>query len=273
MKFRQHAVFSQVTIYLTEDLLFQNLEKRKKPSSFLNLEKRNYEKKIITQLKISGDEIISDIKQINKETKKYYKAFLSFLAFLYRLKGFKENKTPGEDGFTKEFYETFFFLISDRHLDSYKEAFGKGKLSISQRRGIISLIPKDESYLVELTNWRPITLLNVDYKILARAIAKRIKPKLSKLIHSDQTGFVKGRFIGPNVRHLNDIMEYTEINKIPLIMVLIDFEKAYDTLEWQFIHNTLKFLTFGPSIRNWISVLYTDIDSGIITGGYCTKCA
>ena len=66
-------------------------------------------------------------------------------------------------------------------------------------------------------------------------------------------------------------MEYTEINKIPGITVLIDFEKAYDTLEWQFIHNTLKFSNFGPNIRNWISVLYTDIDSGIITGGYCTN--
>ena len=80
-------------------------------------------------------------------------------------------------------------------------------MSISQRRGSISLIPKGESYLVELTNWRPITLLNVDYKILAKALAKRIELKLPKLIHSDQTGFVKGRFIGQNVRLLNDIME------------------------------------------------------------------
>ena len=88
-------------------------------------------------------------------------------------------------------------------------------MSISQRRGVISLIPKDENYLVVLTNWRPITLLNVDYKILARLIAKRIEPKLPTLIHTDQTGFVKGRFIGQNVRLLNDIMEYTEMNKIP----------------------------------------------------------
>ena len=129
-------------------------------------------------------------------------------------------------------------------------------MSISQRRGIISLISKGESYLVELTNWRPITLLNVDYKTLERVIAKRIELKLPKLIHSDQTGFVKGRFIGQNVRLLNDVMEYTELNKIPGIMVLIDFEKAFDTLQWQFLHNTLKYLNFGPNLRNWISVMY-----------------
>ena len=175
---------------------------------------------------------------------------LSKEELLNALKGFKENKTPGEDGFTKEFYETFFDLIGNHLLDSYNEAFDKGKMSISQRRGIISLIPKGESYLVELTNWRPITLLNVDYKILARAFAKRIELKLPKLIHSDQTGFVKGRFIGQNVRLLNDIMEYTELNKIPGIMVLIDFEKAFDTLEWHFLQNTLKYFNFGSNLRN-----------------------
>ena len=176
---------------------------------------------------------------------------------LNALKGFKENKTPGEDGFTKELYETFFDLLGDHLLDSYNEAFDKGKMSISQRGGIISLIPKGESYLVELTYWRPITLLNVDYKILARAIANRIEFKLSKLIHSDQTGFVKGRFIVQNVRLLNDVMQYTELNKIPGIMVLIDFEKEqYSTLEWQFLNNTLKYLNFGSNLRNRISVKY-----------------
>ena len=88
---------------------------------------------------------------------------------LNALKGFQPNKTPGYDGFTKEFYETFFELPWRNLLDSFNEAFQTGKLSISQRRGIISLIPKDENNLMVLSNWRPITLLNVDYKILARA--------------------------------------------------------------------------------------------------------
>ena len=72
--------------------------------------------------------------------------------------------------------------------------------AVSQRRGVISLIPKNDRDLSELTGWRPITLLNVDYKILAKCIAKRIEPFLPKLIHSDQTGFMKNRFIGQNVR-------------------------------------------------------------------------
>ena len=66
-------------------------------------------------------------------------------------------------------------------------------------------------------------------------------------------------------------MEYTELNKIPGIMVIIDFEKAFDTLEWHFLQNTLKYFNFVPNLRNWISVMYSDVQSGIINGGYVTN--
>ena len=151
------------------------------------------------------------------------------------LKGFKPDKTPGDDGFTKEFYETFFELVGVSLLDSFNDAFKEEKMSVFQRRGVITLIPKDENDLTVLSSWRLITILNVDYKILARVIAKGVESKLSKLIHSDQTGFVKGRFIGQIVRLLNDLMEYSELKKVPGILLFIDFEKAFDTLEWHFI--------------------------------------
>lgn len=147
-------------------------------------------------------------------------------------------------------------------------------MSISQRRGIISLLLKGENYQVELTNWRPITLPNVDYKILARAFAKRVELKLPKLIHSDQIGFVKGRFIGQNVRLLNvrllnDI--WNTLNEFPGIVVLIHFEKAFVRLEWHFHQNTLKYFNFGPNLlNNWISVMYWDVESGIMNEGYVT---
>ena len=95
-------------------------------------------------------------------------------------------------------------------LNSYRAAFQNESLSISQRRGIITLIQKADGDLKELSNWRPISLLNIDYKILTKALAKRIEKYLSKLINSDQTGFVKGRYIGQNIRLLNDIMEYLD---------------------------------------------------------------
>ena len=143
-------------------------------------------------------------------------------------------------------------------------------MSISQRRGVICLIPKDDSDLTELSNWRPLTLLNVDYKILAKAIGQRIESKLSSLIHSDQTGFIKGRFIGQNVRLLNDIMEYTEAKNLPGILLFIDFRKAFDTIEWNFLHKCIELYNFGPNIRKWISILYNNVESGVMNAGFMT---
>ena len=91
---------------------------------------------------------------------------------------FNAGKSPGEDGFTVEFYLTFFDLIGNDLVDSLNSAYQNGELSISQRRGVISLIPKEVS-LLKLQKWRPITLLDVDYKIASKAIAKRIEPLLS----------------------------------------------------------------------------------------------
>ena len=87
--------------------------------------------------------------ELSEDEQKELENNLTKEELLNALKSFNENKTPGEDGFTKEFFD----LLGNHLLDSYNEAFDKGKMSISQRRGIISLRPKGESYLVKLTNW------------------------------------------------------------------------------------------------------------------------
>ena len=127
------------------------------------------------------------------------------------LKSFSSGKSPGEDGFTIEFYVQFFELLAPDLLKSLNAGYFRGEMSVSQRRGVITLIPKDDANLVELSNWRPITLLNVDYKIASKAIASRIKNVLPSLIHSDQSGFMKERFIGQNIRLINDILDQTKL--------------------------------------------------------------
>ena len=88
-------------------------------------------------------------------------------------------------------------------------------MSISQCRGVITLVPKEDADLESLNNWRPITLLNLDYKIVSKIIARRIEKVLPLLICSDQSGFVKGRYIGQNIRLINDILEQTKLQNIP----------------------------------------------------------
>ena len=85
-------------------------------------------------------------------------------------------------------------------------AYEAGKLSISQWRGVITLLPKEDGFFFELPNWRPITLLNVDYKIASKTIAKRLEAVLPALVHTDQTGFITGRYIGESIRLINNII-------------------------------------------------------------------
>ena len=176
-------------------------------------------------------------------------------------------KRQGKTGLPKSFMKLFSIFCNKIYLN----AFQKGILSVSQRRGVISLIPKADSDLSELSGWRPITLLNVDYKILAKTIAKRIEPFLPKLIHSDQTGFVKDRYIGQNIRLLSDLMEYTDVKKISGILLFIDFEKAFDSVEWKYIMNSLDLFNFRPSIRKWFSILYNNVETAVMNAGYMTN--
>ena len=125
-----------------------------------------------------------------------------------------------------------------------------GELSNTQKEGIITCIPKENKPKHLLKNWRPITLLNTVYKIGSGSIANRLKSTLDKLISKEQTGFIPGRYIGENIRLIYDLLQYTEENQIPGLLLFIDFEKAFDSVSWKFIQKVLKFFNFGPSIKN-----------------------
>ena len=112
------------------------------------------------------------------------------------LRTFSSGKSPGEDGFTWEFYNCFFDLLGQDLVNCFNEAYVKGEMSILQQRGVISLLPKEDSNLLKHANWRPITLLNVDHKIASKVMATRFEKVLDLLISHDQTGLLKGRCIG-----------------------------------------------------------------------------
>ena len=155
-------------------------------------------------------------------------------------------------------------------MDSFNYAFAHGKLSPDQRRGIISLIPKKDKNPIFLKNWRPISLLNTDYKLASKCIAFRIKNVLNNIISGEQTGFLKGRYIGENIRLALDMIDYLSVNNLPGIMFLIDFEKAFDKLEWCFILKAMKLFNFGDDIINWVRVLYNDITSCVTNNGHAS---
>ena len=146
-----------------------------------------------------------------------------------------------------------------------------GELLISHKQGVITCIPNENKPKLYLKNWRPITLLDTVYKIASGSIANRIKPNLDSLIDKDQTGFIQGRYMGENTRLLYDLINHTEQKEIPGLLLLIDFEKAFDSLSWSFIRKSLKFLNFGESFRRWIDVFYKGISSAVIQCGHISS--
>ena len=278
------------------------MEYGEKPSKyFLNLEKKNAVNKRICKLIttenkeiISHDDITSEIVSfysklyeknpvvdvdlntilndvgINKLTNSLSQKLegeLSIDEVHQALKNMKNNKSPGLDGFTVEFFKYFWkelhiFLV--RYLNS---AYLSG-MPYTQKLGVISLIPKGNQDRHYLKNWRPISLLNVVYKLGSTCIANRLKTVLPFLIHENQKGFMSGRFIGENIRLLYDILLYTDLNEIPGLLLLIDFEKAFDSISHDFIRNVLHFFKFGPSIVKWFNVFYENAQSCVLINGH-----
>ena len=180
------------------------------------------------------------------------------------------NKIPGSDGLPAEFYIVFWNDISDLFLNSINYAYRCGQLSVTQRRGIIKLIPKKDAEPDLIKNWRPISLLNCDYKIVAKAIANRFKQVIPNIINYDQSGFLKGRFIGENIRLIDGIIKYTAAKNIPGLLLFLDFEKAFDTVEWSFLPKTLQCYNFWQSAINW-KLFYHNTESCILNNGWSSN--
>ena len=164
------------------------------------------------------------------------------------LKSFKKNKSPGNDGLPVEFYITFWEDIKTVVVDSFNFAFHNGELSSSQKQAVISLLEKKGKDRLFLKNWRPISLLNVDYKIASKVIAERIRKTLPNLVHFNQSGFIERRYIGDTIRTLLDIIDYMDEYHEGGLMMMVDFEKAYDSLEWDFMINVLEHFNFGTDL-------------------------
>ena len=166
-----------------------------------------------------------------------------------------------------EFYIIFWQKISDLFLDSLNEGLTEGELSNSQRQTLIRLIGKKDKDRTELKFWRPLNLINVDVKIFTKLLALRILPILNYIIHPNQSAYVKGRFIGEGIKTIDGMINYIRENKLDAYILAIDFEKAFDSIEWQFIWEALKSYGFPDTYINFIKTVYSNIETCVINGG------
>ena len=184
------------------------------------------------------------------------------------LKDMKNSKTPGIDGLPADFCKFFWTTIKIFVVDSINYSFHTGEMSSSQRLGIIMLLPKKDKDRMFLKNWRPLSILCTDYKLISKMLALRLSNVLPSIINSDQTAYIKGRYIGENIRTVSDIVDYCKAKNMTSVLLLIDFEKAFDTVNWIFLHKTLSKFNLGDTFKKWIKLLYNNIQSTVINNGY-----
>ena len=133
---------------------------------------------------------------------------------------------------------------------------------------IIKLIEKKGKHKMYIVNWRPISLINVDVKIASKALAKRLECILPFIIHKNQNAYVKGRLISNSTRIIDDIMSYTKVNDFCGLLVVIDFEKVFDSLDWAFLNKALLAFNFGESFIKWVNTFYCNIKSCVTNNGF-----
>ena len=187
------------------------------------------------------------------------------------LSTFKNNKTPGNDGLTIEFYKAFWLLLGNQLVDALNYSYEHGQLSTSQRQAVITLLEKKDKDKRFIKNWRPISLINVETKIGSKALCKRLEKVLPDIIHYNQNAFVQGRSIFDAIRTIDDIMEYTKIMKLSGFLITIDFEKAFDSVNHSFLIKTLEAFNFGPSFIRWACGLNCNLMSCIMNNGFSTE--
>ena len=209
--------------------------------------------------------------KLTEEQKYLCEGNITFKECAQSLKLMTNGKSPGSDGYTVDFYKFFWEDIGPLLYRSLYLAYESGSFTDFQYQGVITCIPKEGKDRHFIGNWRPISLLNTDLKIASAVIANRIKPLLPFIISDTQKGFIKGRFIGENTRLLYDLMHYLEQHNKTGLLLLVDFEKAFDSVEWKFLKKALSSFNFGPSVCKWFELFYSKAKSCVINNGHMSN--
>ena len=270
---------------------------------FFNLEKIKAQGKMWTQIKDSEGKIKHGIENILEEQVKYYSNLLTsegwnedeankLLKNIEKkltadeknfcdkkitekeveksIMALKCYKSPGEDGITAEVYKKIWPIIKPEFMQVIAEIEENKTLCDSMYRGIIALLYKCGHRDI-IQNWRPITLLNIDYKIIAKIFAERLKKVLPSIISTDQKACIQGRQITETIRLIQDIIDKVDEDDTEGAIIFLDQQKAFDRVEWGYLDACLNKFGFGEYFCEAIKMLYKNAKSCINTNGHLSK--
>ena len=214
----------------------------------------------------------SNVNTLNENEKEDMDTLITSNEILATLKRMKNDSAPGLDGLPVEVYKVFWTDIEPILTKVFNYSYDSGSLAPSQSQALLCLIHKGGSSAREdISSWRPIALLNADYKILAKLLALRLQKVLTKLIDPNQCAFVKGRGISYMLREVYDLIEREKNKESQSILLSIDYSKAFDTLSTDAIIKALHLYGFGDYFIRWITILLKDRQCSVRNGGYMSS--
>lgn len=179
------------------------------------------------------------------------------------------NKSPGPDGISAEFYKKFWYLINERYLSYINAAKSSGFRSY-RNTSSTTLVYKNKGEIYNLDYYRPIALINVDIKILTKALSNRLRPVLDTIIHHSQTAVDK-RKIDYTIHMLRDLIDLINKEDTEGALIFLDQEKAFDRVEHDFLFKVMKAFGIGNSFIDWLKVIYSNASTAIKVNGYFTN--
>ena len=233
----------------------------------------DFYKKLYTPDKVNSATQEKLLKLINKKFSKEQKAILDARLkdeevedAVYQL---NKDRSPGLDGLPAEFYQEYWYLIKPLYL-AFIRAIKSSLIPKAKNTSVIKLIYKNKGEIVLLENYRPISLINVDIKILCKTLANRLIPILPSIIHTSQTA-VYGRRIDHTVHLIRDLIDLANKEDDTAAFIFLDQEKAFDRVNHNFLFKVMKSFGIGDSFINWIKLLYSNASAVINVNGFLTN--
>ena len=180
------------------------------------------------------------------------------------LQSMNNGSSPGLDGITTSFLKFFWSRLKHMVIESLQQAYLVGEMSTLQKRAVITLIHKGKELSRDsLSNWRPISLTNTDYKVLAKCLARRLSTVITDLVNEDQVGFIKGRKSSNMIRLIDDTIEYMNNANKPGILLALDYTRAFDSISKEYMIWAFEKFGFGQKFIRWVKVLTNNTESCI----------